>query len=200
MDTATRWDRWLGVLRERGWGPDAVLRVPATDTAIDGAAAFAGLELPAEVRALYRISDGQRSPHDVPEMATNLFPAHEFLPLSRSVRAWENWRDVRETHGEEMDGAVTVRGDDPVRRLDSAAGWWPLAEDGGGNHLMVDTDPAPGGTVGQIVVAGRDATERRVLAPGLDAYLDALCAADLDDPDPDGLADGVAWWDAPALR
>ncbi|MDF2978210.1 MAG: / family protein [Actinomycetospora sp.] len=65
---------------------------------------------------------------------------------------------------------------------------------------MVDRDPAPGGTVGQVIVAGPDEDERRVLAPGVGAHLDALLAAELDPSDPDALADGVAWWDAPGLR
>ena len=53
---------------------------------------------------------------------------------------------------------------------------------------------------GSVLVAGPDEDERRVLAPGVAAYLEALLAADLDAPDPDALADGVAWWDAPDLR
>jgi len=84
--------------------------------------------------------------------------------------------------------------------MSTRAPWWPLAEDGGGNHLMVDLDPPPGGTVGQVLVAGPDEDERRVLAPGVGAYLAALLDADLDPPDADQLADGVAWWDAPGLR
>ena len=92
---------------------------------------------------------------------------------------------------------TTVRGEDPVHRSYTRAGCWPLAEDGGGNHLVVDLDPAPGGTVGQVIVAGPD---EDVLAPGVGAYLDALLAAELDPPDPDALADGVARWDAPGLR
>ncbi len=54
--------------------------------------------------------------------------------------------------------------------------------------------------VGQIVVAGPDEDERRVMAPGFAAYLRLLGGPDLDSPDPDAAADGVLWWDAPALR
>lgn len=49
-------------------------------------------------------------------------------------------------------------------------------------------------------MAGPDEDERRVLAPGIGVYLAALLDADLDPPDADQLADGVAWWDAPGLR
>jgi hypothetical protein len=73
---------------------------------------------------------------------------------------------------------VTVRPGHPVRRESRVPGWWPPAGDGGGNQLVVDTDPPDGGTVGQIVVAGPDEDERRVLAPGIAEYLRA--AADLE--------------------
>jgi hypothetical protein len=126
---------------------------------------------------------------------------HEFRSLAGGRLAWRGWADIRaEYRPEDFDDMITVRGDGPVHRAYTRAGWWPLAEDGGGNHLMVDLDPAPGGTVGQVIVASPDEDERRVLAPGVGAYLDALLAAELDPPGPDALADGVAWWDAPGLR
>ena len=126
---------------------------------------------------------------------------HEFLSLAGARRAWQGWADIRATYAPaDFDGMITVRGDDPVHRVYTRAPWWPLAEDGGGNHLIVDLDPPPGGTVGQVLVAGPDEDERRVLAPGVGAYLAALLDADLDPPDADQLADGVAWWDAPGLR
>lgn len=39
-----------------------------------------------------------------------------------------------------------------------------------------------------------------MLADGMASYLAALLAAELDPPDADRLAEGVAWWDAPGLR
>lgn len=63
--------------------------------------------------------------------------------------------------------------------------------------MLVDTDPAPRGTVGQVVVAGRDADERRVLTPGPAAYLRAPAAAELESEE---VGDDVVWWDTPGLR
>ena len=65
---------------------------------------------------------------------------------------------------------------------------------------MVDLEPPPGGTLGQVLVAGPDEDERRVLAPTLAAYLQALLDAELDDPEPGAMGEGFAWWDAPHLR
>lgn len=194
------WWRWVDRLEHRGWGARAMVRPPAGEDVVAAAAEVVG-GFPDELAALYRIADGQLETRYIEGPWTNLFPGHEFLSLAGARRAWQGWADIRAAYApEDFDGMITVRGDDPVHRSYTRALWWPLAEDGGGNHLMVDLEPPPGGTVGQVLVAGPDEDERRVLAPGIGAYLAALLDADLDPPDADQLADGVAWWDAPGLR
>mmetsp|Transcript_6002 Transcript_6002/g.17170 ORF Transcript_6002/g.17170 Transcript_6002/m.17170 type:complete len:223 (+) Transcript_6002:410-1078(+) len=206
-DMKAVWDRWISILRRHGWGPDAVLQAPSTDAEIDAALEKAGsLSLPAAVRELYLLNDGQESPSNVANIATNIFPGYEFLPVPKALAAWQTWRDVRNAYtvdGEsDMDEPITVRASDEgkVKRVYTHPAWWPLAEDGGGNHLMVDMDPGPFGTAGQIIIAGPDEDERRVLAPGIVQYIEALAAAELNSPQEDAMSDGVAWWDAPGLR
>jgi cell wall assembly regulator SMI1 len=75
-------------------------------------------------------------------------------------------------------------------------GWWPLARDGGGNLLAVDTAPLAAGQVGQIIVMGSDEDVRRVFAPGIVAYLDALSASALEMHQ----HNDQPYWDVPALR
>jgi cell wall assembly regulator SMI1 len=194
------WWRWVDRLDARGWHARAVLRPPAGEDVIAAAGEVLG-GFPDELAALYRLTDGQIPSREVSGPATNLFPGHEFLSLAGARRAWQGWADIRgETRPEDFDDMITVRGDDPVHRVYTRAPWWPLAEDGGGNHLMVDLAPPPGGTVGQVLVAGPDEDERRVLAPTLAAYLQALLDAELDEPEPGALGEGFAWWDAPHLR
>jgi cell wall assembly regulator SMI1 len=198
MTLAAAWTAWLDRLAAAGHDPRPGLRPPATDAAVGAALAVAPVPLPDDVRVLYRLADGQDDDPALP----NLFPGHRFLPVHEAARAWTGWRDLAAREGPEgmadHAAAVVLRaGDPPVRREYWAPGWWPLALDGGGNALVVDTDPPPGGTVGQIVVTGPDEDERRVLAPGVRAYLVALAAADLVEEEVD---EGVLWWDAPALR
>lgn len=192
------WSAWVARLDGRGWGASAILRPPADPAAMT----LEGVH--GELAELLALADGQMPLRELAAAArpaTNFFPGYAFLALAEARRAWDGWADIRRAHDpEDFDGMITVRGADPVRRVYTHAAWWPFAEDGGGNHLMVDLDPPAGGTLGQVIVAGPDEDERRVLAPGLGAYLDALLIAPLDDPDPGALADGVAWWDAPALR
>lgn len=194
------WWRWVDRLDAQGWHARAMVRPPAEEAVIAAAGEVVG-GFPDELAALYRVADGQVETRYVDGPRTNLFPGYEFLSLAGASRAWQGWADIRRTYQpEDFDDMITVRGDDPVHRSYTRAGWWPLAEDGGGNHVMVDLDPAPGGTVGQVIVAGPDEDERRVLAPGVAAYLAALLDAELDPPDPEQMAEGVAWWDAPDLR
>lgn len=203
------WERWTAVLRGHGWGIDAVLREPADPAALTEAVRAVGMPLPRQVVGLLLLADGQHELRTAggrsAEPVTNVFPGAEFLSVERAVRVWEGWRDIRAQYGPEglarnFDDMITVRHGDAVHAVYTRAAWWPFAEDGGGNALWVDTDPPPGGTVGQVLVAGPDEDERRVLAPDLATYLERLAAAQLDPPDPDALADGIAWWDAPHLR
>jgi cell wall assembly regulator SMI1 len=194
------WWRWVDRLESRGWGARAALRLPAEEDVLVAAGEPVD-GVPAELAAVYRLADGQAGVRDVAGTTTNLFPGYEFLSLAGARRAWQGWADIRASYApEDFDDMITVRGGDPVHASYTRTLWWPFAEDGGGNHLLVDLDPAPGGTVGQVIVAGPDEDERRVLASGFAAYLRALLDADLDDPDPGALAEGVAWWDAPGLR
>lgn len=86
-DMKAVWDRWISILRRHGWGPDAVLQAPSTDAEIDAALEKAGsLSLPAAVRELYLLNDGQESPSNVANIATNIFPGlvPEHYPLGET--------------------------------------------------------------------------------------------------------------------
>lgn len=194
-DLTAAWTAWTATLAAAGFDVGPHLNPPADAAAVAAAQESSGVRFPAELAALYALADGQGPSPEDPQV----FPHHRFLPVAEARTAWGGWDDVlrHDGAGDTADEHVTVRAGDPVRRAYWHAGWWPLAEDGGGNVLVVDTDPAPGGTVGQVVVAGPDEDERRVLAPGLAAYLRALAAADLESEE---VGDDVVWWDTPGLR
>ncbi|QJY49100.1 SMI1/KNR4 family protein [Pseudonocardia broussonetiae] len=196
-DLTAAWTAWTMALAAAGFDVGPHLNAPADAGAVAAAQESSGVRFPAELVALYALADGQGPSPEAPQA----FPHHRFLPVAQARTAWGGWDDLLRHEGPSGTAAhaeyVTVRPGDPVRRAYWLAGWWPLAEDGGGNVLVVDTDPAPGGTVGQVVVAGPDEDERRVLAPGVAAYLRALAAADLETEEVD---EGVVWWDARGLR
>lgn len=194
-DLARAWTDWTAALAAAGFDPRDTLRPPADPAAVAAAQEHCGVAFPDELVALYALADGQGPDPTDPQ----LLPGHRFLPVADALDDWVRWNDVVGDPGTEGydPGSVTVREGDGIRREYWWRGWWPLGADGGGNVLVVDTDPAPGGTVGQIVVAGRDEDERRSPAPGLAAWMRALAAADLE---VDEVDEGVFWWDAPTLR
>jgi cell wall assembly regulator SMI1 len=192
---------WLGVLTAAGFDP--ALRAPAEPQEVAAAEERIGRAFPVELRALYALADGQDDTfprRDTPRgCVADLFPCHRFLPVAEALAEWGSWREVADAEGPagmaDHAGFVTVRGDDPVLGEYWVPGWWPLARDGGGNALAVDLTPAPGGTAGQVVVMGPDEDERRVLAPGIAAYLRLLPGATTL-----GADGGGPVWDAPDLR
>jgi molybdopterin molybdotransferase len=77
-------------------------------------------------------------------------PGWELFSAARIVDEWGVWEDLRrnqfvpEDYTSEPEGSIL--GDEWWRLA-----WIPFCGDGGGNHLCVDLDPAPGGTAGQVI-------------------------------------------------
>lgn len=152
---------------------DPLLNPPATDAQLDAAQAHLGLSLPADVRALYRLADGQvQYRHDDPRWAAGLVAGEPLLPLTEALLQWDQWAGFEGETGLDEFASSTPEGF--VQPKYSVRGWIPLTHDGGGNHVGVDLDPDVRGTVGQVITFGRDDDQHQVLAPSLLSYLDQL--------------------------
>ena len=68
--------------------------------------------------------------------------------------------------------------DGPIQPHNWNLRWLPVTG-GSGNHYCVDLDPAPGGTIGQIIWFEHDAGPIRVVASGFTAWLEQY-ASDLE--------------------
>jgi cell wall assembly regulator SMI1 len=180
-DFKPTFEAWLGFLNGLGFAAEAHLNPPATEAEIAAAEAEIGFRLPDDLRALYLRADGQRSLDDPVDPApgkivTPLFGGYDFVTLSRAMDDYRVWDGVIDDwdEGDDPHEFITLRaGDPPVAREYWRRGWFPFAIDGGGNAYAVDLSPVPGGTYGQIILIGSDEDERRVLAPGLAAFLAA---------------------------
>ncbi|MFJ8882415.1 SMI1/KNR4 family protein [Streptomyces sp. NPDC102402] len=129
---------------------------PATPAAIDAAERELGRRLPADLRALYLIADGDC----VGLEPRYLFQGSTWLSLGHLVTArdgygateppWSGW-------GLEWD-AVIFDADpaETVRRCAGHPGWLRFASGEDGNYLAVDTAPARNGRPGQVIRTGRD--------------------------------------------
>ena len=206
---AHAWNDLLATAAQAGYAVDELVRPPASAQQVAEAEAAIGRPLPADLAALYQISDGQVNwveliGDGVParpqgRWVASLFGAGwTFNDLARLRAEYQAWADIRAQYtpdelADDFDDMVEVRGDDPVKPLYTSADWIPFATDGGGNSLAADLDPEPGGHPGQVIVIGSDEDLRRVIAPSVLALLE-LCAARLRDPDlaPDAEEDGVA--------
>jgi cell wall assembly regulator SMI1 len=156
------WDRidtWLDAN-----APDVKksLNSGATDKDIADAEAVLGVSLPDDVKASYKIHNGQV------EYDMGFINSREFLSLKRIVDEWSVWNDLLQ--GGDFSGA---KGNPDAGIKDDwwNARWIPLTYDGSGNHDCLDLDPAPGGNVGQIIEMWHDDADRALLAPSFTEWL-----------------------------
>ncbi|KAJ6500531.1 hypothetical protein C8R45DRAFT_863126 [Mycena sanguinolenta] len=128
-----------------------------------------GLELPRVVRESYLVVDGQEA-ESAAGCAEGLFFGLTLLPLEDVLEEWRFWREVDD---DPSTGAnVQLRNSMQsiptgwVRREYSQRGWIPLIADKAGNYVGVDLNPDDGGSLGQVIVFGRDFDTKVVLWAG----------------------------------
>lgn len=125
-----------------------------------------GLKPPQAYHQLYEWHDGENDDRH------GHFYGLPMLPL-RQVRAqWEAWQATLVELGNDR---YKVRGAGwPKNAVDPAyinPCWVPLTHDGSGNHIGLDFDPWPAGRVGQVIMFGRDADTKVVIADSLGHFL-----------------------------
>ncbi len=132
---------------------------PATPAAIDEAERRLGRRLPADLRALYLIADGDGVDYD----DCYLFQGNAWLSLESMVAEHSDWSGGdRPWYGWDLEWDSVVFDTTPadtVRRCGAHPGWLRFATGHDGNFLAVDTDPARDGRPGQIIHTGRDYDE-----------------------------------------
>ena len=137
------------------------LNPPATDADLTALQQQLGVTLPADYLQVLQQHDGQRG------LADGLFDGQEFLSAQNVLAQWRIWKrlhDAGEFQALRSSPAAGVRDD-----------WWnprwiPFSHDGGGNHLCLDLDPAPGGAVGQVISLWHDSGERTVQEASFGAW------------------------------
>ncbi|MFF4348156.1 SMI1/KNR4 family protein [Streptomyces sp. NPDC001530] len=132
---------------------------PATAAAIDEAERRLGRRLPADLRALYLIADGDGIGYE----NRYLFQGNAWLSLESLVAEHTEWgAGERPWYGWDLEWDAVVFDATPadtVRRCGGHPGWLRFATSEDGNFLAVDTAPAQGGRPGQIIRTGRDYDE-----------------------------------------
>lgn len=135
-------------------GYEEELPGPASEEDLAAVEEELGVALPADLRALYGIADGDG------DIMNQLFDRHPWLSLAEICDQDDEWLDIaREWHYEPWRQLVfDATPPDTVRRSSLRPGWIRFAIDTGGNWLAVDTDPGPNGRPGQVIAVGVDYT------------------------------------------
>ena len=123
-------------------------------------------KLPEDFKAFYRRHNGQKGE------TTGLFLGLEFISTANLYSEWATWRDLT-LEDEEIATAIESESfpQDAIKTLYINLKWIPIARDWTGNHLGIDLDPGPTGTVGQVINFGADEERKFVLAASLTDFI-----------------------------
>lgn len=168
MDDATAaWNRirqWYKKHTPRG-----TFRVTkgASDAGLDRLESVLGLSLPRTFRACYRIHAGTAG--------TSLMHFGNLLSLAGIEKRWKMLKKWQLEMGYGAENAVDWKTgqlqSDKIRPV-----WWnpsriPISENGGGDGMILDLDPAKGGTKGQVFWLNHEVGPTDLLASGLVEFL-----------------------------
>jgi cell wall assembly regulator SMI1 len=163
---AASWRTIEEVLWENAHSLYRALRKPATDVQIARLAKLVPAKLPRDFVRSLKIHDGMRDSY----LGQNrLFDYNALLPVTAITSEYQMLRRDQAQFG--WGGGVA--GHDRSIRNDARwrPGWVPFM-DADGDKLVLDLDPAPGGSVGQVFEwYNNGSTELRVLAPTFGEWL-----------------------------
>ncbi|OJA14551.1 hypothetical protein AZE42_03164 [Rhizopogon vesiculosus] len=128
-----------------------------------------GFALPQAVRDSYLVVDGQEAESSA-GCSEGLFFGLSLLPLESVLDEWRFWREVDDDpqtgNNPRLRDLMQSIPDGYVRKEYSQRGWIPLVVDKAGNYIGVDLNPDKNGSVGQVIVFGRDFDTKIVLWHG----------------------------------
>lgn len=156
-----RIERWLVANQPEAF---AALRPGASAADLDAVESALGVQLPAAFRASLQRHDGQT--FDGPW----LVDGGQLCAIADALDEWTSWKemlDAGDLDGFEIDArpAPQVGGDTWWR-----PGWIPItAHDG--DYLVLDLDPAPGASVGQVFAFSHETGLGRLAAPDFATWL-----------------------------
>ncbi|RKN84247.1 leucine-rich repeat domain-containing protein [Paenibacillus ginsengarvi] len=139
------------------------LNPPVTEAELRLAEEELGFALPAELRELYQIHNGEK------EEGTGFFFGMPFLSLSEMLSEWNVWAELEEGYAVESGHHSVPAGWIKERYINRY--WLPISKDWGGNNIGVDLDPDANGVKGQVINFGRDEEIKYVIARNLTCFL-----------------------------
>ncbi|MEU9110421.1 SMI1/KNR4 family protein [Streptomyces sp. NPDC048483] len=150
-DEAVRLLRRYLRLRAEIIGHEEELPPPADPSDLAALEEEIGVALPADLRALYGICDGDRP---LETGLLNRWPWFGADQVANVHAHWEEWAEREWEDEPHMRPVFDANPPGAVRRSLNRPGWIPFAHSTGGDHLAVDMDPGPAGRPGQVIRTG----------------------------------------------
>jgi len=127
-----------------------------------------GVTLPEEMKSFYRIHNGQ----DRAAWADSFIRNLTLSPISEII---ENWTFLQEEF--DPDDLEPEIGHE-IKPVLWNSKWIPIAANGGGDYLCLDTDPSETGVAGQVLYFWHDWGNRSVEAKDLFEFIEKCLAED----------------------
>lgn len=152
------------------------LQAGAFDTEIEELETRLSIQLPEDVKASYRIHNGQS------DVGYPFLYGYEFISLEDIYGQWEIEREVdtqiREIYGNNYPSEINSQlRENEVRNESWNPRWIPLATNGAGDHYCLDLAPTEKGNLGQIISVARENDTRPLLAPSFQVWLEQFANA-----------------------
>ena len=161
------WKHLGPALRKASPAVSESLNNPVTEAQLDELRNTLGVVLPDSYLNFLRGHNGQN--YDPQYMLYG----QEFLAHYRVLQEWKVWHNLTST------GAFEGKTSDPRPGIKNDwynVRWIPISYNGSGDHYCIDLDPAPGGTMGQIITMWHDAPERKILANSFQGWIEKYTA------------------------
>jgi cell wall assembly regulator SMI1 len=176
--TTALWNRYTAWLAKHAPLSHANLAPPADDAAIARVERATGASLPADVRAVWKINDGQKQTMTATRLVpgTVCLPTLSFLSTELVVTIWQEWEGLRASADvAELSSACRSIVPGLVQPLYTHAAWIPLWSDPTRpDYIGLDFTPGEKGTPGQIINFGRNEDEHYVCAKSFAELLEIL--------------------------
>jgi cell wall assembly regulator SMI1 len=128
-----------------------------------------GVKLPEEMKELYRVHNGQDWKVGVNPFVRNL----TLSPISEII---DNWSFLQEEFDPDD---IEPEIDNEIKPALWNPKWIPIATNGGGDYLCVDTDPSITGVTGQVLYFWHDWGSRSIKAKSLFDFIE-ICLKETD--------------------
>ena len=153
-------------------GKSVCLNSPASEAEIDNAEEIVNQKFSEDLRALYKIANGQSGSV---ECAPLFWNSYSFMSLSQMIGDWNMLRELWETQpdfAEENPNRVGV--DAPIQSNHWRLEWIPVGITGAGDRYCIDYAPTNSGVKGQIIEFIHDDTSRRLWSDDIKSFLGSI--------------------------